>query len=386
VTIPKHLVGFYPLLGSAVLVLSMIGCGGSTSSSGTGSTSGIDLTYVTAQINKYKAKPGFTAPGPAFDASKAKGKLIFNIPFSSELPFNKITDDTMAAVAKQEGVQFINYSNQGQPSQQLQGIQTAIARKADLIFLEGAPDPALFGPQLTAAHNAGIPVVVSHFYDASQAPPANLPPLVVIPARHNEASRLEADYTIMENKGNVHALIISANEISPSRGMVSAIQDEFRTKCGSSCTTSVIDVAVPDFATKVQGEVQSALVRDPKINYVIPFIDGLTQFAAPGIVAANRSKQVKVVSYNGSAFVLKMIEDHNIVTADVGEDLLRLGYSNMDQALRVLAGAAPVTQEAYALRVWDTSNVSETGTPPNQTAGYGNDFIQGFQKLWGNQS
>ncbi|MBJ7600610.1 sugar ABC transporter substrate-binding protein [Candidatus Nephthysia bennettiae] len=385
-TISKRLKSFYPMLGSMILALSIVGCGGQTNSSGGSSTSGVDLTYVTAQIDKYKSQPTFMPPGPAFDASKAKGKLIFNIPFSSELPFNKITDDTMATVAKQAGVQFINYSNQGQPSQQLQGIQTAIARKADLIFLEGAPDPALFGPQLMAAHNAGIPVVVSHFYDASQSPPGNLPPLVVIPARHNEASRLEADYAIRENKGNVHALIISANEISPSRGMVAAIQDEFKARCGSSCTTTVVDVAVPDFSTKVQSEVQSALVRDPKINYVIPFIDGLTQFAAPGILAAGRSKQVKIVSYNGSAFVLKMIQDHNIVSADIGEDLLRLGYSNMDQALRVLSGAEPVKKEAYALRVWDSSNVNATGTPPDQTAGYGNDFIQGFPKLWGLQT
>jgi ribose transport system substrate-binding protein len=386
VTIPQCLKAFYTTLAAAMLVLSMAACGGPTSSSGGGSTSGVDLAYVTAQIDKYKGQPTFAAPGPPFDAAKAKGKLIVNIPFSSELPFNKITDDTMASVAKQVGVQFINYSNQGQPSQQLQGIQTAIARKADLIFLEGAPDPALFGPQLTAAHNAGIPVVVSHFYDATQSPPAGLPPLVVVPARHNEASRLEADYAIKENKGNVHALIISANEISPSRGMVAAIQDEFKTRCGSSCTTTVVDVAVPDFATKVQSEVQSALVRDPKINYVIPFIDGLTQFAAPGILAAGRSKQVKIVSYNGSAFVLKMIQDHNIVSADVGEDLLRIGYSNMDEALRVLSGVEPVKQEAYALRVWDSSNVNATGTPPDQTAGYGNDFMPGFQKLWSLQS
>jgi ribose transport system substrate-binding protein len=366
----------------AVLALAAVGCGQTSGSSVTSSGS-LNLAYVQGQIAKYSAVPEFTAPGPAFDATKAQGKSIYNIPFDSGQTFNQVVDQTMANVAKQVGVKFINYPNQGSTAAQLQGIENAIAQKASLIFLEGSPDPSVFVPQLTAAHNAGIPVVVSHFYDASQTPPSNLPFLINVPARHDEASRLEADYAISDSKGHAHVMIITANEISPARGMVSAIQGELTTYCGSGCTSTIVNVAIVDFATKVQSEVQSALVRDPSINYVIPFIDGLTLWAAPGIVAANKQNTVKIVSYNGSAFVLKKIQDKNIVVADVGEDLTRIGYANMDAALRALTGAQPVSQEAYVLRVWDSTNVSEAGTPPVQTQGYGTAYISGFSQLWG---
>ena len=48
-------------------------------------------------------------------------------------------------------------------------MQAAIAQKPDLINLDTAPDPRGLQPQIAAAKAAGIPVIVTHFYDAEHA-------------------------------------------------------------------------------------------------------------------------------------------------------------------------------------------------------------------------
>ena len=112
-------------------------------------------------------------------------------------------------------------------------------------------------------------------------------------------------------------------------------------KC-SGCKLTIVNVPIPDWATKIQTEVQSALVKDPGVNYVIPFVDGMANFAASGITAAGKKDKVKISTFNGTPFALKMIQDKNIVAQDVGENLDWLGWADMDQALRILVGAKPV--------------------------------------------
>ena len=102
---------------------------------------------IDAALAKYMAKPVFTAPGPAFDASALRGKSIFNIPATSTVPFVTQIDASMAKIAKKFGIKFTEYTNQGQPSQWVAGMGQAIAQKADLIILSAAIDPSLSDPR-----------------------------------------------------------------------------------------------------------------------------------------------------------------------------------------------------------------------------------------------
>ena len=86
----------------------------------------------------------------------------------------------------------------------------------------------------------------------------------------------------------------------------------------------------------------------PGLNYVIPFVDGMAQFAAAGITAAGKTGKVKISTFNGTPFALKMIQDGDVVAMDVGENLDWLGWADMDQALRILVGAKPGAERAHA--------------------------------------
>ena len=335
---------------------------------------------IANRVKAYKAVPTFVQPGPAIDASKARGKTIFIIPESSSIPFINTIDESIKRVAKLVGVKTTEYTNQAQPSQWAAGVNQAIAAKPDLIMLQGAPDPRVLQPQLAAAKKAGIPVLVTHFFEESDPLPPNVTALVRV--QFNQAARLEADYTIVDSGGKANVLIVTSNEVPIAKGMLAAMKQEFA-KCGSGCKYTIVNVPIPDWATKIQSEVQSALLRVPGINYVIPFVDGMAQFTAAGITAAGKTGKVKISTFNGTPFALKMIQDGNIVAMDAGENLDWLGWADMDQALRILVGAKPVQSEHTPLRIFDKSNVGQAGTPPKDSTGYGNAYVAKYKALWG---
>ncbi|HZO96130.1 MAG TPA: sugar ABC transporter substrate-binding protein [Gaiellaceae bacterium] len=335
---------------------------------------------IANRVKTYKQVPAFVRPGPPIDASKARGKTIFIIPESSSIPFISTIDKSIEKVARLVGVKTVVYTNQAQPSEWAAGINQAIARKPDLIMLQGAPDPRVLQPQLLAAKRAGIPVLVTHFFEESDPMPPNVTALVRV--QFNQAARLEADYTITDTGGKANVLIVTSNEVPIAKGMLNAMKQEFA-KCGSACKYTIVNVPIPDWATKIQTEVQSALVRNPEINYVIPFVDGMAQFTVAGITAAGKVGKVKVATFNGTPFALKLIQDGNVVAMDVGENLDWLGWADMDQALRILVGAKPVRSEHTPLRLFDRSNVAQAGTPPRDSTGYGHAYVDRYKELWG---
>jgi hypothetical protein len=61
------------------------GCGSGRSSPEAGHT---DIAGARAQIHEFRGIPKFVPPGPGFDVrGKLRGKTIFEIPITSEVPF-----------------------------------------------------------------------------------------------------------------------------------------------------------------------------------------------------------------------------------------------------------------------------------------------------------
>jgi ribose transport system substrate-binding protein len=164
---------------------------------------------------------------------------------------------------------------------------------------------------------------------------------------------------------------------------MTGINDEFAKHCGSGCKVSSVNTAIADVATRIQPQVQSALVKDPKINYVIALYDSAeAPFVVAGIRQAGAKGRVKVVTFNGTPSVLKMVKAGD-VEMDVGESLDWISYGVMDQVMRLAAGMDPVKDPKLPIRIFDESNVDETGTPPTDSKGYGDSYRDGYMKLWG---
>jgi ribose transport system substrate-binding protein len=375
---------------SAASWLALGACGGtsgSASSNGVAGTSSsrqtaaqraeTDVAYARAQIARATAVPTFTPPGARFDASAARGKTVFVIPETSTVPFLAAIDNSIVTVGKRYGVKVTVYPNQGQSSQWVQGMNQAIAQRASAIIL-GAP-PEQLGPQLGQAKAAGIPVHVLHLYDKVMALPSNVTSTVFAP--FTQAARLEADWGIMDTNTKADAVIITSNEVPPSKYIVSAMQAEFKAHC-PNCKTTVVNVPATDWATKMQSATQSALLADPGVNYVIPIYDSMSQFVIPGILTAGRSGKVKVATYNGTAFVLNDIRTNNTVAMDVGESSAWIGAANMDQVLREITGHKPLADAQTPIRIFTRSNIAEAGSPPDPDNAFGTSYVAGYRKVW----
>jgi ribose transport system substrate-binding protein len=372
----------YATLAALVLLaLAGTGCGDDEASQeGERGSSEPAAEAARMALERFRMLPDFTPPGPAFDAERQlRGKLIFEIPITSEVPFIGAVEEGMRQAAAEVGAELEVYPNQGRPTQWAQGIRTAIARRADAILLL-ALDPELVRPQVEQAEEAGIPVVVLR--TTGEGEPCPDVGTTCVPGPFERAGRLEADYVIADSGAGANVLVITSNDARSTRSLVRGLRDEFVRRC-PDCRLRYGDVPIPEWATKLRGEVQSALVRDPEIDYVIPIYDSMSQFAVPAIVAARAADRVQIATFNGTPFVLELLQDGEVVAMDAGENLAWVGWASMDQAFRVIAGERPVRSERTPLRVFDMGNVGQTGTPPRFDRGYGDAYVEGYRKLWG---
>lgn len=374
---------------TAAWMLAVVSCGassGSNTSSARGSSpsssgGGANLSYVHSQLTKYGQPPTFTPPGPAFDAKKLMaGKTIFSIGVNNSDQFVQVLQDGMKPVADAVGATFKSFTNHGSPAEWVRGTQTAVNEKVSVIDLLSGIDPSQLHPQIAQAKAAHIPVVVSDAYDNAQRADPSVSATMDVP--YAQAGRLMADWTVSDTNGKGDVLVIGSSDVVSSPFMVRAIDSEFSQYC-STCKVKNIDITVANWASQTQTQVQAALSADPNIDYILPVYDSQSQFIVPAITASGRTGKTHIATYDGTPFVLKMMEDADTVRMDVGEDLDWVSKAVMDQDMRVAAGLAPVKDEKTPLLIFTKKNVSTTGTPPKNSVGYGDAYIAGYNKLWG---
>jgi ribose transport system substrate-binding protein len=331
-----------------------------------------------AALEPYKKLPEFQAAGEPFDAkARMADKSIISIPASSAIPFLKTINESMAKIAGEIGFKFHVWENQGQVSQWVQGIDYAIANKFSLIDLLAGSDPRFLEPQVKAARDAGATVVAAHLTGFEQAVPGGAS--AVVPIDYKTAGALLAHWAISKTDGKVNAVVIVSNEALSTDSMVSGIKEVFD-GC-PDCKYNIVNVPIPEWATKIQPNVQSALLADPSVNYVIPIYDSMAQFVVPALTITGKSDSVKIVTFNGTPFVIGMIQQGQ-VEMDVGENLDWIAHGIIDAEMRMLCGLPPVKDPKIPLYIFDASNAATAGTPPEANTGYGDAYVEGYRKLW----
>lgn len=383
-----------PLLVAIVATaVALAGCGGgsksSSSSTGGGSGSSSSASSGSSSAGVEHAKqliaeatklPQFTPPGPAFAASKAKGKTILSIPVSSEIAFESSSEEAAHAAAAKLGINWITCQNQGQPSQWVSCMNRAVSQKVNLIDLFGGTDPAELTPQLEAAKKAGIPVVATHFYPTGYKPPAGV--TATVPSDFGRAAELDAAWAISQTGSKGSILVIrSSNLGAPEAAGVAALEEEFAKDC-PECNVKIVDIASTNWASQIEPAVQSALTQNPEISYIIPLYDSMTTYVEPALKAAGDTGKVGIATFNGTPAFMKILQEGGAVKMEVGESLQWIVYGMLDQEMRVMLGMEPLSTENLPLRVFDSSNINEAGTPPTLEGGYGNAYQSGYAKLW----
>jgi|EndMetStandDraft_2_1072991.scaffolds.fasta_scaffold06764_3 ribose transport system substrate-binding protein len=331
-------------------------------------------------IKQHTQLPVFEPQGEPFDAKSCMaGKKMLTIPVSSANPFNKAIIQSEIEAATAIGFEVTEWENQGQPTQWVQGVEYAMNNGFDAIELLGGSNPAVLGPQIAAARAAGLKVYVSDLYDTTQTPDPGIDSYLATP--YTKVGDLLANWVIYKSGGKANVLIVGSDEVPPTKPYVSAITDRLKADC-PECKWSYVNAPIPEWSTKVQSGVQSALIADPTIDYVIPIYDSMSQFAIPAIRIAGKQGQVKIATFNGTPFVLDALRNGE-VEMDIGKSIGWVGRTILDAYMRDLCGLPTYTELYAPLYIFDASNVETAGVPAQIGEGYGTAYIDGFNKLWG---
>jgi ribose transport system substrate-binding protein len=308
------------------------------------------------------------------------GKSILSIPTSSANPFTEGIELNMQAIAKQVGFKFDSWSNQGQPSQWVQGMDYAINQKFSLIDMLAGTNPAVLQPQIAAAKRAGIKTVSTHVtgmgsYAHEPGVTANMP------IDYLGVGKLLADWVILHTGGKANVLVIESAELPSTLPEVNGIKQEFAAK-DPSYKLKVVNSPIPEWSTKIPPEVEAAVASDPGLNYIIPIYDSMSQFVVAALQTEHKVGKIKIATFNGTPFVLGLIQSGS-VEMDIGENLNWIAHGILDDEMRLLGGKMFVQNEHIPLYIFDKSNAATAGVPPKYSQGYGNSYIPDYNKLWG---
>lgn len=333
------------------------------------------------QLAVYTQTPEFVAPGEPFDIRAcAADKRMLSMPNTSANPFLKGIIGRMQAIGDEIGLEVVEWENQGQPSQWVQGFDFAIRDGFDVINLISGIAPETVEPQVRAATEAGVKVMTSHFYDPSFEPHPLLSSS--LPIGFNEIGKILANWVTVNTNGAGKIALIVSREVPPTMPLLDGFMSVLAENCPDCEVVQEINVGVAEWGTKIQSALQSTLQAHPEIDVVIPIYDAMSQFVVPALRLTGNLGKVKVATFNGTPFVLDYIQQ-GAVSMDIGESLDWIAYATIDGHMRDLCGLEVPDQLMVPFYIFDESNAADAGTPAQFDTGYGDAYITGFRELWG---
>ena len=378
------------MIAGGIVLTGCSSSGGSTAASteasaaaSTSVESTADIAGAEAALAEYSGPASWVEPGPAFDISGVKGKSVVYIPLDNSIPIFTVIYGEMEKALKAAGAVPSLCDGKGNPTQWAACISDAAGRGASVIILDSIP-VASVAAAAKAAQDAGVKII-----DGNNGDPENVPEGTDarVSFQYSLSGRLVSDWIIVDSKGDANVLIIQSPESGNVPDLVGkGYAAELTAKC-PTCKVQIADVAIADWATKLQSTVQAALAADPSINYIIPIYDGMSTYVVPAIAAAGASDRVKVATFNADLDPMKKMAAGDSIYVNVGTHNAYEGWAYADQSMRLITGTAPSKNENVPARVFTRENVGSLKlTPEAERSGewYGdNSYQQKYMQLWG---
>ncbi len=199
--------------------------------------------------------------------------------------------------------------------------------------------------------------------------------------------QLMADAAIVQNKGDVDALLLQDAEFAEPVAVLQAVKKQFAA-C-SQCkityappinfTSSIIDTTLP-------GEVVTALARDPKINSIMLGFDPPASFIVPALDAAGDRNKVTIYTQLGDSGPMALVKQDNVVRYDVAGSVPWDVWGDFDEVIRYL-DKQPLVAENIPLELFTSSNPARITTDTlNDFAATFAGYEQKYESLWGVKS
>ncbi len=364
------------LLAAGACALLLSACGSSSNasstkpaspsnaSSGTSSSSSGGVSQASAQLAKYLGTQPATPPGPAFNAAKAAGKLVWLVSVTTTTGSAGTQAQMITADLKHEHVQVLGCDAHGVSTNLGSCILQGLSHHPAAIIVNGG-DPAAYTAATRTANADHVPVISELDVPVPYAPytsqiGSHLTGISADAAPPDPISgTLAADYVVKDSNGHANVLFITSPDILGAKYEELNFEARMKQLC-PGCKLYTKGVTIPNWATDIGPSVSAELRLHPNINYVVPVFDPMAAWSDPAIIQAGKASSVKVVSVNGDLQQMKNLAQGQVIVCDIGQDYPEMAFQTADEALRYLSGAAgsgSLKAVQPGVRVFTTSNI-----------------------------
>lgn len=353
--------------------------GDSTSVSAPGAA-GTAVANAKAIVAKYYGAPA-QWNGPTSSPPPKPNQRIAIISANQATLGTAIVATDMQAAAKVLGWQATVFDGKGDPSDQLQALESAVNSHYDGIILD-IVDTRVVQEGVNAALAAHIPMIT--LGDLVNQPPS-------IPDVSHDwvyAGQLAAYYMIAHSPGGkVNAVILAdlefpAVKLGEYKGIMSVLSN--KKEC-PDCNYTVDQFQSANITTQPGSLAVAAIQRDPTINWVWCY-DACMQQVSTDITASGVNTIAHGIGMNGNPPNLDLIAAKNkFQTATIANPYPFGSWATLDNLNRILNHQPTFNWgKALPLRVVDTGNVNELSQTDRKIGWTGDlPYEQHFKELWG---
>ena len=382
---PRMRTSLAALAGVLALGTALAACGSSSSNSAsTKSNSGVPtgVKYAQGLVTAGLKEP--TAPVPSAAISNIaylKGKTVYYIPVSADVPAFAITAAAMKTALATVGVKLSVCSGNFTPSGFSSCFAQAIGAHAGAIVSDAVPYQITQG-LITEASKKSIPVVVT---DVNIVPPRPTAKNITYISGSDQQYALAQDWIIADSGGKANVLELEATDSPTSAaGTAEYAIPALKAHC-PGCTVTTLKFSSSN-EQLLPSEVSALLLKHPNINYIFSEYDQYVPGVVQGVQQASATSKIKIVAAAAALSGLQNVKSSTPVKAEIADNQVYNGWIDADEALRLMAGQAAVTY-TIPIRLFTSTNIGSVQlTNGAQASGewFGTfGYQQQFEHLWG---
>jgi ribose transport system substrate-binding protein len=375
------------LLATAAVAAGLAACGSNDSATNAQSSSPKTPSRTGAAGAQLAALyKGTIGSPPTSGPAAAKGKTVLIISCGQQTPSCVSGAKGAMDAATAIGWTPKLFDGKFNPALYGTGVQQAVSTKVDGIILD-AIDCVTAKPQLEQARKAGIKIVAIASYDCNDpsiggAPLFDGQPFFAGGLKDNRAaafawSAMQAKFAAARQDGKAKVVLFKLDAFLAGKYMREGLQQGFKS-CPGCEIVDEVPLAPTDIGPKLQQKVQSALLKHPEANTVMPGFDVLLLAGVgAGVKASGRGGQVKLFGAEGYAPTADLARQ-GWVAGGVAVPADWQGWAAIDTLNRIFAGQKPV-DEGLGFQAWDkTHNLGASGGYEPKV-----DYQAAYKKLWG---
>jgi ribose transport system substrate-binding protein len=372
-------------LAAALLVGTAALLGSSTATQASSGSATANIAAAKAFVAKAMQPPKWSGPTSKVDIAKAKGKSVFFVNLTEEIPALHEWSVVLAQQLKAAGVNTQGCDAKGSPNGITTCLQQGLAAKPDVIVAL-ALDNDFIASYMAKAKAAGIKFITGQS-GRPELPTSPDGRVAEVTFDYYQVGRILGAWFAADSSCAKGApqIVTTTSSRQPSAAEVAGMQSAIKQYCAGMKLPAVQNVLIPDWPTKLPTVTRSALLANKKLQYILPLYDGMTLYMNPSIKQMHVGHPVRMGSFNATPVVMQTeVSKNSPLVADVGGPNQWYGVALADQVLRVLTGAPPVKSENVPLRLFTPGNIKSINVAKDEATWYGKvNPICEYHKLWG---